>query len=275
MQGLSFKLLREIEVLDETCPKHPDVKLRRLPNKTPFCPVCVADGIREDTRQMADFAADEIYHRKYRGALERESIFDDDEIKDANFDNFETKKGTEAYNNWLKARHVAASYLDDDFNPNTILLGPPGTGKTHLAMAMVNAVNKTADPEIKCVFASVNEVVRRVKNSFSDKSNPFTEEYATQLLASANLLVLDDLGSEAVFRSDNRASQASDWVQQFLFGVLNKHRGRVIVTTNLTSEQLTYTYNSKLLSRLYRGTVKNQTLIKFTKKTKDKRLEMF
>ena len=91
------------------------------------------------------------------------------------------------------------------------------------------------------------------------------------LLGKVNLLVLDDLGSEASFKRDAR--EASEYVQQVLFGVLNK-RNRTIITTNLSSKELSEMYNPKLLSRMYKGVVANDGVIKF-EKTKDKRMAIF
>ena len=91
------------------------------------------------------------------------------------------------------------------------------------------------------------------------------------LLGKVSLLVLDDLGSEASFKRESR--EASEYVQQVLFGVLNK-RSRTIITTNLSSKELSEIYNPKLLSRMYKGVVKNNAIIKF-EKTEDKRMAIF
>jgi len=59
-----------------------------------------------------------------------------------------------------------------------------------------------------------------------------------------------------------------------LFGILNK-RKRTIITTNLNSDELSKIYNPKLLSRMYKGIEKGDSIIKFTEKTEDKRKVVF
>ena len=94
----------------------------------------------------------------------------------------------------------------------------------------------------------------------------------TSLMGRVSLLVLDDLGSEASFKRE--LTEASDWVQGVLFGILNK-RNRTIITTNLTTKELKAIYNPKLISRMNKGVAKNDGVIKFTNATPDKREVIF
>lgn len=281
MEGLNFELLSRVKTLPETCPIHPNQHLVQLKHKakgdgeeqSAFCPKCVAERIANRHNDVFLQGVWRNYRRSFHGVLRYDSIFDDEEILGETFDSYHVKPGTEAERNLNQARHLAGMYLDRSYKPNTILTGKPGTGKTHLAMAMLQAVNEHIKPDAACLFLSVNEVVRRVKDSFNNRESPYTEARITRLAGLANLLVLDDLGSEASFRSSN--TEASDWVQQLLFGILNKRSGRTIVTTNLNSAELARIYNPKLLSRMYRGIERNHSIIKFTEVTTDKRLEMF
>lgn len=273
MEGLSFKLLNHLKTLSETCPKHPNVHMKQLLDKKPFCPQCSQEEIDSKNIDISMSGIEMNYEDGFHGVLMRRSIWDDPEMKLATFENYDVDQGSEAYENKQLARKLAGRYLDRSYKANTILTGVPGVGKTHLAVSMVKAVNENIAPSTHCLFVSVNEMVRQVKQSFNDKSSRFTESYVTRLCGSVNLLVLDDLGSEASFKS--KSNEASDWVQQLLFGILNKRSGRTIITTNLNSEQLTTIYNPKILSRIYRGVGKANGIIKFTEATADKRKDLF
>ncbi|WBS98343.1 ATP-binding protein [Lacticaseibacillus paracasei] len=282
MEGLNFELLSRLKTLPETCPIHPDQHMVQMKHKakgdegeekTPFCPKCVAERIANHHNDVFLRGVWRGYRRNFYGVLRNDSIFDDTEILGESFNTYRADHGSEAERNLNQARQLAGRYLDRSYKANTILTGKPGTGKTHLAMGMLRAINDNIKPNAMCLFLSVNEVVRLVKDSFNNKQSPYTEARITRLAGLASVLVLDDLGSEASFKSTN--TEASDWVQQLLFGILNKRSGRTIVTTNLNSAQLARIYNPKLLSRMYRGVERNHSIIKFTESTTDKRLEMF
>ncbi|MDV6381168.1 ATP-binding protein, partial [Pediococcus pentosaceus] len=170
-----------------------------------------------------------------------------------------------------KAKQIAYKYMDRNYQANTIITGNPGVGKSHLAISMLKGVNDHIKPNASCLFVSVNELLRLIKDSFNHPDGYYTESRMVDLLGKVSLLVLDDLGSEASFKRDNR--EASEYVQQVLFGVLNK-RNRTIITTNLNSDELSKIYNPKLLSRMYKGVMKNDGIIKF-KETQDKRMAIF
>lgn len=270
--GASFNLLRKVKALPAYCEIHIDCRLVQLEGHEPFCPKCAKKSIGERNNNVVLEGTWRNYRRAFHGVLQCDSIFDDFELKKATFDNYETTPNTEAANNLLKARQIAGKYLDRDYKANTIITGVPGVGKSHLAVSMLKAVNETIQPDASCLFVSVNELMRLIKASFDSKGSEFTEARMVKLLGGVNLLVLDDLGSEASFQSSSR--EASEWVQQVLFGILNK-RNRTIITTNLTSEELAKIYNPKLLSRMYKGIAKQNGVIKFTKATPDKRMVIF
>ena len=270
--GNSFSLLKKVKTLPTYCETHRDCHMTQLEGHEPFCPMCVRKIKHERDTAIVMQGTWQSYRRAFHGVLQNDSIFDDDDLKPATFANYTVDSGSEAETNLNKVRHIAGQYLDRGYKANTIITGMPGVGKSHLAVSMLKAVNEHIKPDAACLFVSVNELMRLIKDSFSNKSSQFTEQRMVKLLRGVNLLVLDDLGSEASFQSNHQ--EASEWVQQVLFGILNK-RNRTIITTNLTSEELTKIYNPKLLSRMYKGVVKNDGVIKFTNATDDKRKVVF
>ena len=80
---------------------------------------------------------------------------------------------------------------------NTLFTGVPGVGKSHLAMAMLQAVNQHSKEMVSCLFISMNDMFRLIKASFGNRESKYTELNMTDLLSKVDLLVLDDLGSES------------------------------------------------------------------------------
>lgn len=164
------------------------------------------------------------------------------------------------------ARKFAYQYLNRENKFNTIFSGVPGVGKSHLAMSMLKAINENFSPYGSCLFISVNDLMRLIKDSFNNPESKYTETNMVHLLTKVDILVLDDLGSETSFKRDIR--EASEFIQQVLFGVLNA-RERTIITTNLNSDELRKIYNPKIISRIFKGVEGH--IVTFTEKTKDMR----
>ncbi|MFD1455206.1 ATP-binding protein [Levilactobacillus lanxiensis] len=260
-----FELLKRVQKTTDICPIHGIPKIR-MPGQPAFCTECQKQKIAE--REKKTVLDAELYwqKRKTTDVLNRDSIFDDSDLKKATFQNFEAP-GQEAKDNWNAAREIAYQYLEADTHFNTLFTGLPGRGKSHLALSMLKAVNENAKQPMSCLFVSVNELMRLIKDSFNYSGDSrYSEKNMIDLLGNVDLLVLDDLGSESSFKRENR--EASEFVQNVLFGILN-HRNRTIVTTNLNSVELSAIYNPKLISRIYKG-IKDH-IIKFTDKTPDRR----
>lgn len=137
------------------------------------------------------------------------------------------------------------------------LAGSPGTGKTSLALAMVDFIrnnsNKTA------MFVSTDALAELYSMRFDDKraQNRLYELTAYMKgdkrlkIESVDVLILDDFGTEGGMRTDKQSQVRID-MQKGLFAVADARYGKqaTIVTTNNTMGELEAMYNEKLLSRL-------------------------
>lgn len=298
---IKFPELKQVKNTDEFCPIH-HTKLVSFGDRTPFCVECQKEKINQEEKQRADQVKLRNHRRKTIQVLEKDSIVSDPLLWQSTFENY-VPDGIESNEALRKAEVFASEYLktlntintkkneikemiskEGEFSDKTLLLkeelkaierstsfntiftGVPGVGKSHLAMSILKFVNSNADPIASCLFVSINNLLRIIKDSINNPKSKYTEQNMIRILSSADLLVIDDLGSESSFKREVRES--SEFNQNVLFGVLDS-RSRTIITTNLSSAELEEVYNPKIVSRIYRGVEGH--VIKFTKATKDKR----
>lgn len=110
-----------------------------------------------------------------------------------------------------------------------VLSGTFGTGKTHLASAIRNALSKEG---YKVLFITLPDYLEKIKKGYGKNGATdmryIQESYKTQELAkSADLLVLDDVG----------ANNMTAWAKEELFKLVNARTGKsTIVTSNYSLE---------------------------------------
>lgn len=236
-----------IKTYPDTCPIHTSCHLMGIDGKEPICPKCEQEKIeQEKIAKIEKFKEDSI-----RAVLRRKSLVDDKDTFKCSFENYNTQNGTIEASIKQKARTIAGEYyLHPEKKFNSVLYGTPGTGKTHLSMSILKAVNENSKPPQKCLFLNAETLFSKIKCSFNNPSSWWTVDNVLDLVKSVDLLVLDDLGTESSMRQ--QGDEASNFVQETLKEILDKQR-RVIITTNLGSDQLNRVYNPKVVSRILRG----------------------
>ena len=223
-----------------------------------FCPECQKEVIskKEESELQkslinADLAKTSLVFRK-------SSIISDD-LKNASLSNFEiqTEFDSKALN---FARRICRNYYEGKVG-NAVLMGVPGVGKSHLSVAMADALNdslRRAGRPKSVIFMPVARLFSKIKSSFNGGSD-FTEDYAISFLTKVDYLFLDDLGKESSM--SNQVKPASDWVQSVLFNILDA-RQTTVINTNFSREQLLMIYDSALVDRIFKGaTQEKQVLI--------------
>ena len=134
--------------------------------------------------------------------------------------------------------------------PSLILSGAAGTGKTHLACALINGVlaqGRTA------LYASVAQVMRYARAH----PNAVTERETYARFLRPDLLVLDEVG----LRKD---TASSDFERTAIFELANlryEHRRPMVVITNLVPSELQDWLGEPVISRLREG---GGTIVRFT-----------
>ncbi|HUK62455.1 MAG TPA: ATP-binding protein, partial [Dongiaceae bacterium] len=117
--------------------------------------------------------------------------------------------------------------------------GPPGTGKTHLAVAITRAL---IDRGHAAVIVNVPHVLLAARATFNPEQ-PQRFDDLLQLLTTCEHLTLDDLGRE----------RQTEWAQETLYLILNaryEQRRATTITTNLDLDALRRRIGEPILDRL-------------------------
>ena len=115
--------------------------------------------------------------------------------------------------------------------PLLTLIGPNQVGKTHLALAIVNALLDAGEP---ARFCGVTDLLDELRRGYADD----TYLQRLRVLQQTQVLALDDLGAEQTRTGD---PYAVTWAQDKLYQIIAErvlHRRPTVITTNLISKQL-------------------------------------
>ena len=106
--------------------------------------------------------------------------------------------------------------------PGLLFVGPPGTGKTHLAVA---ALRELIGKGFEGVFFDYQNLLDRIRSGYNDISGGSDRE-AYRAVLDAEILLLDDLGAHRV----------TDWVEDTVTSIITyrcNNKKPLIATTNL------------------------------------------
>jgi DNA replication protein DnaC len=152
-------------------------------------------------------------------------------------ENFQVYQNERLQNAVARARRFAEAFPVVD--KGLFLIGPPGIGKSHLAVALLKEIITTR--AARGLFYDVRELLKVIRSTYNADVKA-TELDVLRPVMEAELLVLDDIGAE----------KTSEWVEETLNLIVNTryNERRVTIFTSNYEEKEDRTDPDSLLSRV-------------------------
>lgn len=156
------------------------------------------------------------------------------------FDNF-VAQGQEMASALIVARDFAANFHSQHLKDGKflVLAGQPGTGKSHLALAIAQQVLSTST----VMYLDVMDVIRKVRSTWGKEAKQTEDDVLRTLGSAIDLLIIDEIGSQ----------RGTDDEQMILFDVLNRRYRDLrptILITNLMGKTLTDYLGPRITDRM-------------------------
>lgn len=239
-----FQMLTSAQTQPAVCKTHGDYEAMsfRVPGKEmqwAGCPKCEKLKVEAETRAMVREVQDQAKIARIEATLGRAAI--PTRFRDRSFENY--KAENEGQTKALNASKRYAANWDEVTQNGTCLImaGSPGTGKTHLAIAIAREVMLRNDT---AMFVSVIDMMRAVKETYGNSDK--TERQVINEFAQPELLIMDEVGRQ----------HGTDTERMIMFDVINARYlacKPTIIITNLTLPELRPALGEATEDRLREG----------------------
>ena len=128
-----------------------------------------------------------------------------------------------------------------------LLLGKPGTGKTHLSVGIANEI--MAKSSATAVYRTIGSVLQAIRATY-DRTNEQSESQILSSLIGPSLLILDEIGVSK--------EKPSDFELTTLFAIINgryEEMRPTVIVSNLDGQSLPAAIGERCIDRLREGGV--------------------
>lgn len=200
------------------------------------CPECLAIKCAKEDEENRKKRALEILSLKKSASIPPR-------FKNKSFDSYQASSDGKK-----KALAICQKYAESypqrlEAGGGMVLCGGPGTGKTHLAISVIDYIVENYAKS--ALFTSVMGITKRIKKTYSANSSE-TEEQAFKIFANPSLLVIDELGVQF----------GTDTEKLILFEIINyryEHMLPTILISNLALNELMEFAGDRIIDRMQEG----------------------
>lgn len=229
-----------------TCEKHGpyEAKMIMFGNhkmQSSQCPKCATEKLAKQQQEEARQAVAIEEARKHRMA----ELFDSElpvRFQNVSFDNYQAKnKGQQ------KAKEICNRYVDEiggkiaQTGGGLIFCGRPGTGKTHLALAIGRELSKMG---LRVVYRNLANLVREVRSTWKEEGA--SESAMIKNFQMYDLLIIDEIGVQS----------GTDNERNILFEIVNGRYENVrptIIISNRDVKEVAELISERSVDRITEG----------------------
>ena len=227
---------------EDVCTIHGTYSSYLMPNGMwSKCPVCTLQATKDENLRESIDSQRTLRERAHRAKLRQIKVNSEvpARYQEASFDSYQVNSSEQAF--VLKACKRYVEIFDDRYNKGgcLTLLGGTGTGKTHLACAIINSL---ALSSYSVLYTEVYEALDYIKE-VSRFERSMSERKAIEKYESVDLLILDELGVQ----------QNDDWEKLVIFKIINnryKANKPTILVSNLDKEAFAAHVGGRVIDRI-------------------------
>lgn len=212
-----------------------------------FCPHCKM--IEQEDQRLAE---ETLVIKQTSKVIHLYDAFADnslinDKLKKATFDNYNPTN-----ENLARAKREMQHFAET-FNPkdpeSKVITGLYGIGKSHLCVAVTKVLMKKG---YSALFIQMNKLFTKIKSTWN-RNSELTEDKLMELLATVDVLVIDDLGAEFT----ERDKEGITWKKTKTNEIIDSRVGRsTLYTSNFTISELAEMYGEREFSRMMENATK-------------------
>lgn len=219
-----------VETTETLCPTH-HIPLMEISGHK-LCKLCAKETVHHSHAAYADELQQRLLQQKIKNSgLNKRYL-------DRGFKNYVV--ACPAQDNAIKLCQAFAQQIISDHYPNLLLIGTPGTGKTHLSASIIRNILHNSTKSAR--YYTSAEIAQKMMDTWSDASR--SEKEVIEHFSSFDLLVIDEYGLH------DRHEKRLEMVHKVLYSRYDNMKSTLLIS-NFTLQNMQRDLGVRLWSRLH------------------------